>query len=268
VLVFLSSVCVNRNILLYNNNNKNQIFPVSMDMVEGKICLSALNEHITCHICKGYLIDATAITECLHTFCKTCIVKWLKEHQVCPICEAQIQKNIRSDPTLQDIVYKIVPGLFTDEMRRRREFYHSNSEASANLTNEEKGELRGERLIFCPDDIFYLSIEYLPEVFSYTYIPLIRSTTVVGSNGFPVNNNGCDTNKHSQRRYFRCKGSMKVRHLKKLLQMKYELKDNTDIDLLYKHDFLADDYSMVDLAYIYSWRRSGPLSLYYKISKT
>ncbi|XP_053212947.1 polycomb complex protein BMI-1-like [Panonychus citri] len=244
-----------------------------MDKLEGNICLKALNEHITCHICKGYLIDATTITECLHTFCKTCIVKWLKEHQVCPICEAQIQKNIRSDPSLQDIVYKIVPGLFTDEMRRRREFYKTvtattaNSESLVNLTNEEKGEMRGERLIFSPDDIFYLSIEYQPEKTSYSYIPLIRSTTMVGTNGFPVNNNGSEV-KHNQRRYFRCKGSMEVRHLKKLLQMKYELKENNNIDLLYKHDRLEDDYTMVDLAYIYSWRRSGPLSLYYKISET
>ena len=28
-----------------------------------------LNEHITCFICGGYLVDATTITECIHT-CK------------------------------------------------------------------------------------------------------------------------------------------------------------------------------------------------------
>uniref|UniRef100_T1JS07 RING-type domain-containing protein n=1 Tax=Tetranychus urticae TaxID=32264 RepID=T1JS07_TETUR len=88
-------------------------------MVEGNISLKSLNDHITCHICNGYLIDATTITECLHTFCKTCIIMWLKEHQVCPMCKDQFLQtrsllNIRSDPTLQDIVYKIVPGLFTE----------------------------------------------------------------------------------------------------------------------------------------------------------
>lgn len=34
-----------------------------------KIKLSKLNPHISCKICKGYLIDATTVTECLHT-CK------------------------------------------------------------------------------------------------------------------------------------------------------------------------------------------------------
>ncbi len=32
-----------------------------------KIHLTDVNEFITCVLCKGYLIDATTITECLHT---------------------------------------------------------------------------------------------------------------------------------------------------------------------------------------------------------
>lgn len=38
----------------------------SMDPVP----ISELNEHITCKLCAGYLIDATMVTECLHT-CKS-----------------------------------------------------------------------------------------------------------------------------------------------------------------------------------------------------
>lgn len=40
--------------------------PVPM---ERKIKLRSINSHITCEICKGYFIDATTVTECLHT-CK------------------------------------------------------------------------------------------------------------------------------------------------------------------------------------------------------
>lgn len=42
-----------------------------MDFVnmERKIKLKTLNNHITCKICRGYFIDATTVTECLHT-CK------------------------------------------------------------------------------------------------------------------------------------------------------------------------------------------------------
>jgi hypothetical protein len=39
----------------------------TMDRTERKIKLKTLNSHITCKICRGYLIDATTVTECLHT---------------------------------------------------------------------------------------------------------------------------------------------------------------------------------------------------------
>lgn len=37
--------------------------------MERKIKLKSINSHITCEICKGYFIEATTVTECLHT-CK------------------------------------------------------------------------------------------------------------------------------------------------------------------------------------------------------
>ncbi|OPJ85915.1 hypothetical protein AV530_017739 [Patagioenas fasciata monilis] len=36
-------------------------------MMTRKIKLWDINVHITCHLCNGYLIDATTVTECLHT---------------------------------------------------------------------------------------------------------------------------------------------------------------------------------------------------------
>ena len=38
--------------------------------MERKIKLQTLNSHIICKICGGYLIDATTVTECLHTCTK------------------------------------------------------------------------------------------------------------------------------------------------------------------------------------------------------
>lgn len=36
-----------------------------------KIFLQTINPYITCNLCRGYLIDATTIVECLHS-CKYC----------------------------------------------------------------------------------------------------------------------------------------------------------------------------------------------------
>ncbi len=46
-------------------------------MLTRKIKLCHINAHITCRLCEGYLIDATTVTECLHT-CRS-----LLTHQLC-----------------------------------------------------------------------------------------------------------------------------------------------------------------------------------------
>ncbi|NXT85281.1 PCGF1 protein, partial [Zapornia atra] len=92
--------------------------------------MKELNEHIVCCLCAGYFIDATTITECLHTFCKSCIVKYLQTSKYCPMCNTKIHEtqpllNLKLDRVMQDIVYKLVPGLQESEEKRIREFYQS-----------------------------------------------------------------------------------------------------------------------------------------------
>lgn len=159
--------------------------------------MKELNEHIVCCLCAGYFIDATTITECLHTcesprgggsrlhgsggagsrgippgrasraspprrrvqpcpgstapawggqggdvsrrgggavppprppqrplplaaVCKSCIVKYLQTSKYCPMCNTKIHEtqpllNLKLDRVMQDIVYKLVPGLQESE---------------------------------------------------------------------------------------------------------------------------------------------------------
>merc|ERR1711971_483075 len=88
---------------------KDEIKDELKDPLDRKCKLRTLNEMITCKICHGYLVDATTVTECLHTFCKSCIVKHLEDSNECPECE--------------DLVYKIVPELEKEEYDRERKFY-------------------------------------------------------------------------------------------------------------------------------------------------
>ncbi|XP_036182092.1 polycomb group RING finger protein 3 isoform X2 [Myotis myotis] len=111
-------------------------------MLTRKIKLWDINAHITCRLCSGYLIDATTVTECLHTFCRSCLVKYLEENNTCPTCRIVIHQShplqyIGHDRTMQDIVYKLVPGLQEAEMRKQREFYHK-------LGMEVPGDIKGE----------------------------------------------------------------------------------------------------------------------------
>uniref|UniRef100_A0A8C4PX70 Polycomb group ring finger 6 n=1 Tax=Eptatretus burgeri TaxID=7764 RepID=A0A8C4PX70_EPTBU len=105
--------------------DKQQLF-----LLQHVVRLLDVNPFIMCPICSGYLVDATTITECLHTFCKSCIVKHFESSNRCPKCNMVVHQtiphyNIRSDGTMQDIVNKMVPNLEENEKQRMREFYFS-----------------------------------------------------------------------------------------------------------------------------------------------
>ena len=123
-----------------------EIPPAAMHQQKEKLKISSLNPHLICQLCGGYYVDAATIIECLHSckflpvvcsscffpsdivsfsvffsVCRTCIVKYTEKNKFCPICEVQIHKtkpllNIRADKALQDIVYKLVPGLFQSKL--------------------------------------------------------------------------------------------------------------------------------------------------------
>ncbi|OBS69524.1 hypothetical protein A6R68_01961 [Neotoma lepida] len=102
--------------------------PDSEDEEERLINLAELTPYIMCSICKGYLIDATTITECLHTFCKSCIVRHFYYSNRCPKCNIVVHQtqplyNIRLDRQLQDIVYKLVVNLEEREKKQMHDFY-------------------------------------------------------------------------------------------------------------------------------------------------
>lgn len=58
-----------------------------------KITLGDVHPYITCFLCKGYLIEATTIVECLHTYCHSCLMKHLSREKCCPQCEMSINKS-------------------------------------------------------------------------------------------------------------------------------------------------------------------------------
>ncbi|CAH0548526.1 unnamed protein product [Brassicogethes aeneus] len=237
-----------------------------------KIKLTEINSYITCFLCKGYLIDATTISECLHSFCRSCIIEFLQENSHCPVCEVIINKakpNLKLDKTLQDIVYKLVPQLFLNEMTRRKKFYFAHPEVAAKASPEDRGE-DIERTIFNPQDVISLSIEYISDDSTPGAIRLPTAN--------PINNNNneeskstkmdLDENAESQmKRYLQCPGMCRVEVLKKFVRNKYSVDTSKfHIDILYKRVPLPDHYTLIDIAYIYSWKRNEPMTFYFRIT--
>ncbi|XP_068833648.1 polycomb group RING finger protein 2 isoform X3 [Capricornis sumatraensis] len=215
-----------------------------------RIKITELNPHLMCALCGGYFIDATTIVECLHSFCKTCIVRYLETNKYCPMCDVQVHKtrpllSIRSDKTLQDIVYKLVPGLFKDEMKRRRDFYAAYPLTEVpNGSNEDRGEvLEQEKGALSDDEIVSLSIEFYEGV---------RDREEKKG---PLENGDGDKEKQTGVRFLRCPAAMTVMHLAKFLRNKMDVPSKYKVEVLYEDEPLKEYYTLMDIAYIYPWRR-------------
>jgi len=86
-----------------------------------------LNEHLICSLCMGYFRDAMGITECLHTFCRVCILQWVRTSKICPVCEADLgpapNEKLRPDRVLQTIVDKVFPHFMKEDLLLEHAFW-------------------------------------------------------------------------------------------------------------------------------------------------
>ncbi|XP_020292509.1 polycomb group protein Psc-like [Pseudomyrmex gracilis] len=250
-----------------------------------KTLLRDVNPHLICPLCRGYFIDATTVVECLHSFCRSCILKHLRAAGHCPSCKHVLNKakpNIKADKTLQDIVYKLVPGLYHKEMRMRREFYKMHPEQAKSATPEQRGEDVSGRLIFNPEDVVSLSLEYLPPGVDPLTVLSIKETdtssnsnNINGSTNNNNNNNNSNNNNNnnhscstaSNRRYLQCPALVTIAHLKKFVAMKYSV-DVTRYTIEICHLApLPENWTLMDVAYIYAWKRIAPMRFFYRVAQ-
>lgn len=219
--------------------------------MERKIKLKTLNPNITCKICRGYLIDATTVTECLHTFCKSCLVKHLEEQHTCPTCQIVIHQShplqyISFDRTMQDIVYKLVPELQENEIKREREFYRA-------------------RGLPCPKDV-------LPNAGEADEEKAVADPHAASDNHRTDEQvNVClecinESLKTLRRRFIRCSAQATITHLKKFIAQKVlsGVEKYPNIDILCNDELLGKDHTL-KFVYVTRWRfRDPPLKLQYR----
>lgn len=219
--------------------------------MERRIKLKTLNSHITCKICRGYLIDATTVTECLHTFCKSCLVKHLEENNTCPTCQIVIHQShplqyISFDRTMQDIVYKLVPDLQDNEIKRERDFYRVRGLPCPKDIPPNAGELEEEKI--APD--------------AHAELDYHRQDEQVNVCLECVSNNL----KTLKRRFIRCSAQATITHLKKFIAKKVlnGTEKFRDIDILCNDELLGKDHTL-KFVYVTRWRfRDPPLRLQYR----
>lgn len=98
--------------------------------------LSNLRPHLICSLCRGYFRDPYTVADCLHTFCRSCLILFFRQGmRCCPTCNTRLGpdpfhtsisiqcREVIPDRTLQEVVNKIFPWMKAMEEEEEREFY-------------------------------------------------------------------------------------------------------------------------------------------------
>ncbi|XP_062927529.1 polycomb group RING finger protein 6 isoform X1 [Mobula hypostoma] len=228
---------------------------------EQSICLADVNPYILCPICRGYFIDATTITECLHTFCKSCIVKHFDNSNRCPKCNIIVHQtqplyNIRLDRKLQDIVYKLVPNLESSEKRRLHEFYRERGLEVPKPVVQVPGKSKVRRIRSLSKK---LSLCEAPPGDPLPHLDICLVLEFIGADL------GIGDYKPLQKKYVRVSEEATVRHVEKFIRMKLELDPIYRVDIICGNKILEHHQTLrhIRRSVTESGIRDGLLILHY-----
>ncbi|KAJ7371924.1 hypothetical protein OS493_022022 [Desmophyllum pertusum] len=155
------------------------------------------------HVCAVWRIFSGRYHHCrMPAF--VCIVKYLQSSYHCPVCDAEVHKtkpllHIRPDRTLQEIVFKLVPGLYQAELKLRQDLEEKQQEE--NTPPDEKGvanEMKDKKEVEMEDPVC-ITLEYYR-----------RKRNWLENQIFPT-------------RYLRCPSAVTVNVLKKFLITKFAI---------------------------------------------
>lgn len=155
---------------------------------------------------------------------------------------------MRCDPVLQQLVYKLVPGLYAKEMARRRKYY---SELGGPSSDSDNAEYPIPDVYFSPSDCISLSLEFL--------------SNKDGETGSDSDQESAEKQGLHHRRYLQCPAAVTMSHLKKFLRMKYNLSLDYNVEILYAGEVLTDEFSLMDVAYTFTWNKTTPMRFQFRL---
>ncbi|XP_017772149.1 PREDICTED: polycomb group protein Psc-like isoform X2 [Nicrophorus vespilloides] len=262
-----------------------------------RILVKDLNPMLTCSLCDGYFIDATSIIECHHTFCRSCILKYFKKKRECPSCpktkkDKDKKISIKPDEQMQALLYKMIPGLYANEMLRRAKFHKKpTADDSAEDESDEQQQRPQDREqtaavsreaghFYGPDDLIQLSLEYYQLHLDNTNgdsgevavgggeVLKEEKKKVVATDDGDSNKDVTKCEKDERvrdRRYLRCAAAVSMSHLHKFLRMKYALSPEHKVEIIYEGEVLPTHFNLMDVAYTFKWTEVKPMRFFYRI---
>ena len=93
-----------------------------------EVDLEKINSFFICSLCSGYFRDAHTIPECLHTFCKSCLVLKLRVNPECPQCKCKTSPSaIKLDRNIDSLFQKLYPQVLKLDEELEKEWYRANN---------------------------------------------------------------------------------------------------------------------------------------------
>ncbi|VDK52848.1 unnamed protein product [Anisakis simplex] len=208
----------------------------------------------------------------------------LSHESRCPKCACDLGNELSEafirDETLQRLVYKMVPDVYWEEMRRRGEFYKRRT-----VSNDEKALMFEKSLIqlsseLCaPNELVSLCIEYVSAGPS-------DSDETTQTNQMEIDKDDEDEMKPSTlaeadriekqerylfsfKRYFRCIAATTIGALRKLMEAKLEVSDTYKLLFIDTecNSTLDDCCTLQDVAYMFSWKRDAPMRILFTLQR-
>ncbi|KAL5015884.1 hypothetical protein ScPMuIL_005473 [Solemya velum] len=190
-----------------------------------RIHIKDLNPYITCGICKGYLYEASTITDCMHSFCKNCIVKHTELSVKCPICDSIIHPTdpliqVKLDRTLQDIVYKLLPQVAEEEKSRRKKFNDEHGIVEQEIIQSPVLSPVKKR---SPSKVPDSPKKNRPNAFHHSLVSILLECVGISEN--------IDA-EHLARKYVRVPGSATIANVATFIRRKHQFQCPIKVDLL------------------------------------
>jgi hypothetical protein len=235
---------------IFKNNSDSSMRVDTLKKTTINIKPSVINEHFQCGICQGYIIDATTIIDCLHSFCKSCIVHFLKtiDHR-CPTCninlKGDLDKCLRSDSFLQRLIYRLIPNLLNSEIKRRDQFYFSEKLSTDLIINNNT--LLNVKLV---------------------NVPCQNENSDL--NKFEKENQkrpDDTTNSNNNIKYIQCIAQTPVSILSKLIRNKYDIPLGYKIKLFYCKHRLDESESLIQVFTSFLLNKDELVQINYEIKK-
>ncbi|KAK5908941.1 hypothetical protein CgunFtcFv8_016957 [Champsocephalus gunnari] len=222
------------------------------------------NHFMTCYLCRGYLIKPTTVTECLHTFCKSCIVQHFEDSNDCPRCGIQVHETnplemLRLDNTLEEIIFKLVPGLREREEQQELEFWKKNQP-------RENGQAERRQRLGLPDVVGDYGGRDEDDDDEEDYH---RNDPQIAICLDCLRNTGQSeaTVTDLMKRFIRCSSRVTVGTIKKFLSLKLQLPSSYELDVLCNGEIMGRDHTL-EFIYMTRWRLHGentyPMVLEYR----